>query len=62
MRKKRNETKRSKRWLWLAHRMPKKLVYFCTIRLWAYATCGKYENTIVPKLTFMDALERWEDA
>ena len=41
--------------------MPKKLVYFCTIRLIAYATTGKYSDTIVPTLTAMDALNRWEE-
>ena len=54
------ELRKTKAWQWLAHRMPKKLVYFCAIRLGAYATCGKYGDTIVPELTFMDALGRWE--
>lgn len=47
-------------WFWLAWRMPKPLVYFCTIRLGAHATQGVYGHTIVPDLTFMDALKRWE--
>lgn len=44
----------------IAWLMPKWLVYFCTIRLGAFATTGKYGNTVVPELTFMDALKRWE--
>ncbi len=48
-------------WQWLANRLPNKLVYFASIKLGAYATMGKYGNTVVPELTFMDAIKRWED-
>lgn len=41
--------------------LPRWLVYWCAIRLIAHATQGKHENTIVPDLTAMDALKRWED-
>lgn len=40
--------------------LPKWLVYFCTIRLGAHATTGKYGSQIVPELNFIDALKRWE--
>ena len=46
---------------WLANRLPKWVVYFATIRLIAYATTGKYGNTIVPELGAMEAVQRWED-
>ena len=46
---------------WIADKLPKWVVYFATIRLIAYATTGQYGNTIVPELTAMDALKRWED-
>jgi hypothetical protein len=42
--------------------LPRWLVYWCSIRLIAYATQGEYANTIVPDLTAMDALKRWEKA
>lgn len=45
---------------WLAWRLPKYLVYWAAIRLIAFATSGKYGNTIVPELSAMDALDRWE--
>ncbi len=45
--------------LWFAWRMPRWLVYYCSIRLMSSATTGKYSNTIVPELTAMDALDRW---
>ena len=40
--------------------MPKRLVYFCSIRLIANATTGEHSDQIVPELTAMDALKRWE--
>ena len=46
---------------WLSFRLPKKLVLFCAIRLMAFVTDGKYSDTIVPELSGMDALKRWED-
>lgn len=51
---------RERLWLWFIHRLPKKIIYWCAVRLGAHATTGKYGNTIVPNLTFMDALKRWE--
>jgi hypothetical protein len=45
----------------IANRLPIKVVYYTAIRLGVYATCGKYGTQIVPELTFMDALRRWEE-
>jgi hypothetical protein len=47
-------------WLWLAHRLPRKLVMWCAVRVGAHATTGKHGSTIVPELSFMDALKRWD--
>jgi len=52
---------REKFWLKLAYLLPRNLVYWACIRLCANATTGKYENQVVPDLTVMDALKRWED-
>jgi len=46
--------------MFIAWRIPRKLVYWCAIRLGAHATQGQYGNQEVPALTFMDALKRWE--
>lgn len=46
--------------IFIAWRLPKGVVYWCAIRLMAHATQGKYGNQIVPELTAMDALKRWE--
>lgn len=45
--------------MWIAWKMPKWLVYWCSVRLLSYATVGKYSSQIVPDLTVMDALKRW---
>jgi hypothetical protein len=41
--------------------LPRSLVYWCAIRLIAHATTGKHGATIVPELSAMDALQRWEE-
>lgn len=43
----------------IAWRMPRWLVYWCAIRLGAHATAGKYGDTNVPELKFVDAICRW---
>lgn len=40
--------------------LPRWLVYWCAIRLIAYATQGKFASQIVVKLTAIEALRRWE--
>jgi len=45
--------------MWIAWHLPKRIVYWCAIRVNAYATTGKYKNQIVPELNAMDALKRW---
>lgn len=47
--------------MWIAWRLPKSIVYWCSIRLGANATQNKYSNQIVPELLFIDALKRWEN-
>ena len=45
---------------WVAGRMPRWLVYHCAIRLIAHATTGKHGAQLVPELTALEALERWD--
>lgn len=47
-------------YMWLVGILPRNLVYFATIRLVAHATQGRWENTVVPDLTAMEALLRWD--
>ena len=51
----------TKLWMWLAWKLPKTLAYWATIRVAAYGTTGKYSSQVVPDLTVVDALKRWED-
>jgi hypothetical protein len=45
---------------WLAQRLPRRLVYWCAIRLAAHATVGSYSKQDVPSLLVADALKRWK--
>ncbi len=47
-------------WFWLSGFVPRKLAYFCTIRLGAHATTGQYGHVIVPEVTYIDVLKAWE--
>jgi hypothetical protein len=46
--------------LFVVWKLPRKLVYWCAIRVMAHATQGQYGNQEVPALLAMDALKRWE--
>ncbi len=47
--------------MFIVWRLPKRLVYWCGIRMCSAATTGKYSNTVVPKLGMMDMLKRCEE-
>jgi hypothetical protein len=47
---------------WVAWRLPRWLVAKAAIRLVSHATTGKYGNQVVPELTAMEALKRWDQA
>lgn len=44
----------------IAWRLPRRLVMWCAIRVIAHATQGPYSGQVVPELTAMDALKRWD--
>ena len=48
--------------MWIAWKLPRYLVMWCAVRVVAHATQGEYGSTIVPELSAMDALKRWESA
>jgi hypothetical protein len=48
-------------WYALVDLLPRKLVYFCFMKVMAYATTDQYGDTIVPELTGMDAIQRFGD-
>lgn len=41
--------------------LPEKVVYWSAIRLMANATTGPYSSQVVPELTAIDALQRWDE-
>ncbi len=45
---------------WIANHLPRRVIYFCVIRAWAYATTGKYSSTIAPDITVAEILKRWD--
>ena len=45
---------------WLLWQLLWKICYFAMIRIAAYATQGQWSTTVIPDLTVMDALPRWE--
>ncbi len=47
---------------WIAWRLPRRVVGWCAVRVAAHATTGEYSDTIVPDLTALDAIQRWEEA
>ena len=44
----------------IAWMLPRRLVYWCAIRLMSAATVGRYSNQVVPELYAVDALQRWD--
>jgi len=45
--------------MWVAWKMPRKITYWCAVRVMAAATKGEYETQIVPELLAIDTLSRW---
>lgn len=41
-------------------KLPSWVIYRSAIRIMANATTGKYKHQVVPDLTMLDALKRWE--
>jgi len=44
---------------WIAWKMPRSIVYFCAVRVGAYATTHEYSSQVVSELLFIDVLKRW---
>ena len=48
-------------WMWLAWHLPRVVVKWCSYRMAAHATQGVYGHCIVPEVTMIDALKRWDE-
>lgn len=49
-------------WMQFIWKLPKKFIYYSTIRIWAHATTlSSYSKYPVYDTTIVDALDRWEE-
>ena len=51
-----------KLWGWVAWHLPRKLVYWASIRLMVYATGGQYSYREIPGITIFQALKSWDNS
>lgn len=51
---------KEKIWEYLAWKLPRRLVYWCAIRLAAAATTGRYSSRTPDEVSVLDALDAWE--
>lgn len=43
----------------IAWALPRRVVYWCAVRLMSNGTTGAFSGQVVPDLTAVDALRRW---
>lgn len=46
--------------MWVAWMMPRKIAYWCAVRVMVHATQGEWSDQEVPALLAIDTLQRWE--
>jgi len=46
-------------WYWVVDRLPRKLVYFCVMRVWADATTKVHTDKHPDEVTWSMALDAW---
>jgi hypothetical protein len=51
---------RERLWMWVAWRLPRRLVYWASIRLMSTATCGAYSDRTPTEVNIMEALHAWD--
>lgn len=47
---------------WIAWRLPREIVAWAVIRVWMFASTGKWSAVGGPEITLAEALERWKEA
>lgn len=45
---------------WLAWKLPRGLVRWCSVRLMAASSCGSHSDRVVSEITCLDALNNWD--
>ena len=51
---------REKLYMWFIWRLPRSLMYWAVIRVWAHGTSHPWGTTAPNDLTWSEALNRWE--
>lgn len=46
---------------WVAWKLPHNIVMWAYVRVVAHGTTGRWSNTLVPDVTAMEILKRWDD-
>jgi hypothetical protein len=46
--------------MWVAWHLPRRVVFWCAIRVGSNATTGVHGTQVVPELLYMQSLERWD--
>lgn len=44
---------------WIANRLPRRVVYFAAVRVWANAATGRWSHKDATTVTASDAVKRW---
>jgi hypothetical protein len=47
-------------WSWLAWHMPRRLAYWCAVRVFVHATGEEWSSEEVPEVTCLEAMRRWD--
>ena len=48
-------------WEWLSWKLPRRLVYWATVRLIVYGTSGKWGTEIMSEAKALNLLTRWKE-
>ena len=46
--------------IWVAWHVPRRVAYWCAVRVGSEATVGEHSDVVVPDLLFTEALIRWD--
>ena len=47
--------------MWLVWKLPRRVVYWCGIRIWANASFGEGSEDVVGEILLITALRRWTE-
>jgi hypothetical protein len=53
------ETMKEKLWTWLAYHLPKSLVYWAAVRVFADVSCHELSSHEVARITVLEVMKAW---